>query len=135
MLRMDRRTLLRLVSASPLLSTGLLPTKSSANPASGLADAAKRRVRPGDPDWPGTSACSELLRNLRNPFFIGEQPWATQISGWADAWISAPSVFAVAAKTAADVAAAVNFAREHNLRLVVKGAGHSLLGTSNAADS
>jgi len=33
------------------------------------------------------------------------------------------------------VAAAVNFARENNLRLVVKGAGHSYLGTSNAPDS
>ena len=31
--------------------------------------------------------------------------------------------------------AAVNFAREHKLRLVVKGGGHSYLGTSNAADS
>jgi len=162
---MDRRTLLRLVAASPLLSTGLPETQLSAKPARALADAAKRRVRPGDPDWPGTaewnrlrervggrllkvesplaactgnpdtSACSELLRNLRNPFFIGEQSWATQISGWADAWMSAPSVFAVAAKTAADVAAAVDFAREHNLRLVVKGGGHSLLGTSNAAGS
>ena len=29
----------------------------------------------------------------------------------------------------------VNFARRHNLRLVVKGGGHSYLGTSNAADS
>jgi FAD/FMN-containing dehydrogenase len=31
--------------------------------------------------------------------------------------------------------AAVNFAREHRLRLVVKGAGHSYQGTSNAPDS
>jgi hypothetical protein len=33
------------------------------------------------------------------------------------------------------VAHAVNFARTHNLRLVVKGAAHSYLGTSNAPDS
>ena len=31
--------------------------------------------------------------------------------------------------------AAVNFARENSLRLVVKGGGHSYQGTSNAADS
>ena len=30
---------------------------------------------------------------------------------------------------------AVNFARENNLRLVVKGGGHSYQGTSNAPDS
>ena len=34
-----------------------------------------------------------------------------------------------------DVVAAVNFARENNLRLVIKGGGHSYLGTSNAPDS
>src|SRR5438128_7856629 len=34
-----------------------------------------------------------------------------------------------------DVVAAVNFARENNLRLVVKGGGHSYQGTSNASDS
>jgi FAD/FMN-containing dehydrogenase len=41
----------------------------------------------------------------------------------------------VKARNAADVAAGVNFAREKNLRLVVKGGGHSYLGTSNAPDS
>jgi FAD/FMN-containing dehydrogenase len=41
----------------------------------------------------------------------------------------------VAVRNAADVAAAVNFARTNNLRLVVKGGGHSYQGTSNAPDS
>ena len=62
-------------------------------------------------DNPNTSACEELLRNLRNP----------QSSGWAGAWVSWPSVYAVAAEGAPDVAAAVDFARQHNLRLFVKG--------------
>src|SRR5215468_11298929 len=68
-------------------------------------------------------------------FFIGDQPGAAESTGWVDAWMFAPSVYAVAAKSAEDVAAAVNFAREHNLRLVIKGGGHSYLGTSNAPDS
>jgi len=41
----------------------------------------------------------------------------------------------VKARSSGDVAAAVNFARDNNLRLVVKGAGHSYQGTSNAPDS
>ena len=51
------------------------------------------------------------------------------------AWTSRPSVYAVEAKSTTDVVAAVNFARTNNLRLVVKGGGHSYQGTSNAADS
>jgi FAD/FMN-containing dehydrogenase len=41
----------------------------------------------------------------------------------------------VAAESAADVVAAVNFARAHHLRLVVKGTGHDYLGRSNAPGS
>src|SRR5208282_2183053 len=43
-------------------------------------------------------------------------------------------VYAIAAKSTADVIA-VNFARTNNLRLAIKGGGHSYQGTSNAADS
>jgi hypothetical protein len=41
----------------------------------------------------------------------------------------------VAAAHTADVVAAVNFARDHRLRLVVRGGGHSYQGTSSSADS
>jgi FAD/FMN-containing dehydrogenase len=41
----------------------------------------------------------------------------------------------VAAANTTDVVAAVDFARDHDLRLVVKGGGHSYQGTSNAPDS
>src|SRR5262249_57744856 len=47
----------------------------------------------------------------------------------------AASAYAVAAESPADVAVAVNFARDHGLRLVVKGTGHDYLGRSNAAGS
>ncbi len=106
-------------------------------------------MRPSDPAWPNAAAWDELNRAvdghlirpevpplsqeaLRNPYFIGDQPGMTQTSGWVDAWMSTPSAYAVAAQSTAHVVAAVNFAREHNLRLVIKGGGHSYLGTSNA---
>ena len=124
-----------------------------------------RRNRPGDPGWPtpemwkhlnarvegrltpvespvehcrrtaNDAACRELFRRLKNPYFVGDHPALTQTSGWVDAWTSAPSTFAIAAENAADVVAGVNFAQEHNLRLVIKGGGHSYKGTSNAPDS
>lgn len=124
-----------------------------------------KRVRPSDPGWPSEAAwqklnqevngqlvkidspinacklspqgeaCTELFRDLKNPYFIGDSPALTQTSGWLDAWASQPSVFAVVAHHTADVVAAVHFARKNKLRLVVKGGGHSYQGTSNAADS
>ena len=86
-------------------------------------------------DASNSSACDEVFKRLKNPYYIGDQPGLTQTCGWVDAWTSAPSVYAVAATKTADIVAAVNFARENNLRLVVKGGGHSYLGTSNAPDS
>lgn len=84
---------------------------------------------------PSGAACADFFKQIRNPYYILDHANLTQSSGWVDAWTSRPSAFAVAAQGASDVAAAVNFAREHKLRLVVKGAGHSYQGTSDAPDS
>src|SRR5262252_3926757 len=162
---MNRRTLLRQAAVTPLLGGALSSSRSPANATNGPTGTSRRRVRPSDSSWPSAAAwdglkqavggrlvkiesplvacvgaldsmaCRDVLKALRNPFFIGDQPGATESTGWVDAWMFAPSVYAVAAKSTEDVAAAVNFAREHNLRLVVKGGGHSYLGTSNAPDS
>jgi len=130
-----------------------------------LAGTGFRRSRPSDSTWPSESAWKQLnetvggnlihvdfplsilktdpdsaaarsLRaNLKNPYYIGDHPGLTQTLGWLDAWASKPSAYAVAARNAQDIIAAVNFARQHKLRLVVKGGGHSYQGTSNAPDS
>jgi FAD/FMN-containing dehydrogenase len=84
---------------------------------------------------PNGAACREALKGISNPYWIGDQPAGTEISGWLDAWSPAPSAYAVKARNAPDVAAGVTFARDNNLRLVIKGGGHSYLGTSNAPDS
>jgi FAD/FMN-containing dehydrogenase len=85
-----------------------------------------------DPASPG---CTELFENLGDPFYIGDSVALTQTLGWTDAWASQASAYAVLAQTSADVAAAVNFARDHGVRLVIKGGGHSYVGGSNAPDS
>ncbi len=79
--------------------------------------------------------CAPVFKELKNPYYLGDEPGLTQSLGWVGAWTSQPSLYAVAAQSTADVVAAVNFARANNLRLVVKGGGHSYQGTSNAADS
>jgi FAD/FMN-containing dehydrogenase len=163
MRRATRRRLLRIAAAAPMLAGNwlatLVPNSAMAAATSGS------RVRPGDPSWPSetrwrqlgevvgdalvkvrsplldclnaapAAACAHLFKAVKNPYFIGEDVALTQTLGWVDAWTSAPSVYAVAARSTAHVVAAVNFAREHRLRLVVKGGGHSYQGTSNAPDS
>jgi FAD/FMN-containing dehydrogenase len=125
----------------------------------------RQRVRPTDPAWPSAASwnrlkdevagnlipvqplfaacqaqpesdsCAQAVKYAKNPYWISDQPAGTEVSGWLDAWTPATSAYAIKAHDAADVSAGVNFAREHNLRLVIKGGGHSYMGHSNAPDS
>jgi FAD/FMN-containing dehydrogenase len=161
---MNRRKFLKAAAAIPALSIfnsklSAIAEKSIFN------SAPFSRVRPGDPLWPSeaswdmlkqkvggrliklesplslcqaapdSASCNELFRELKNPYYIGDTPALTQTTGWVDAWTSKPSTYAVEAANVQDVVAAVNFARENNLLLVIKGGGHSYQGTSNSADS
>ncbi len=83
----------------------------------------------------GRTDVEELFRQLKNPYWIGDEPGLTQTLGWIDAWTSRPSLMAVAAESTADVTAAVQFANANRIPLVVKGGGHSYFGNSNRADS
>ncbi len=162
---MNRRALLKLLAAMPFVPVVWPPFSTRARTAARSPMSPGPRVRPSDPDWPSfeswemlkqqvggglirvqsplaacqsapdSAACQAVLKDLQNPYFIGDEPGATQTTGWLDGWTSTPSAYAVAARNTADVVAAVNFARVHNLRLVVKGGGHSYQGTSSAADS
>jgi FAD/FMN-containing dehydrogenase len=151
-----------LPAMSLTLSAGLVQRAWGAAAPAGVV---RSRVRPGTPGWPSEASwnglrqslsgsllkldagfapcksaatragCDAALASLSNSFALGDQPALTQTSGWIDAWTSQPSAYAVVAENAADVVAAVNFARTHHLRLVVKGGGHSYQGTSDAPDS
>jgi hypothetical protein len=138
-----------------VLGAGLALAVTSVLPRA-QTNSTSRYVQPDTQGWPDASQWAQLKeavdgrlsqvtlpdlsdpatqKLLTNPFYIGEQAGLTQNSGWLDAWQSSPSAYVVAAESAADVAAAVAFARRHNVRLVVKGGGHSYLGTSNAPGS
>jgi len=75
------------------------------------------------------------LANMRNPYAIQEDPGGFQTTGWFEAFESRHSPRAVTAESAADVAAAVDFARDCGVGLVIKGAGHDYLGRSSAPES
>ena len=160
-----KRTIRRRSFLKAIGSAALLPILPRSLLAGTTAGANLRRCRPSDPAWPSQSAWKQLdetvggnlipvdfpiaalktdptgaaakalTENIENPYYIGEQPGLTESFGWVDAWATKPSVYAVAARNAGDIAQAVNFARENNLRLAVKGGGHSYQGTSNAPDS
>ena len=155
----SRRAVLQGLAAVPLI--GAL----GAAPRPAIGRLPRRRVRPADRNWPSAAqwqalnrrvggrllevsspfracgqsprdaGCEYAMEHLHNPYYLRDQPGLTQASGYAYAWRSVPSAYAVRAKNAADVAAAVDFARTHHLLPVIKGGGHSYQGTSNAPDS
>jgi FAD/FMN-containing dehydrogenase len=84
---------------------------------------------------PGSPAAEAALASLRNPYAIQDDPGAFQTTGWLGAYDNQHSPRAVAAESAADVAAAVEFAADRGIGLVIKGAGHDYLGRSSAPGS
>lgn len=162
---MNRRDVFKAAGALPLMYLLMHGGTAWARGDGKAMAPLRSRVRPGDAGWPSTAqweqlrqevggrllrlespfaacralppndACVQAVKALANPFAVGDNPALTQTSGWADAWTSQPSAYAVAAERTADVVAAIDFARRNRLRLVVKGGGHSYQGTSNAPDS
>ena len=121
---LNRRQLIRAAAAAAFLPPGpRIFGRAAAQPVS--------RVRPGDPAWlsaarwdrlkrdvggrlveirspfgvcrddPVGLPCDELFGELKNPYYVGDDPALTQTAGWVDAWTAQPSVYAVAAETAA----------------------------------
>ncbi|HEY5564117.1 MAG TPA: FAD-linked oxidoreductase, partial [Rhodothermia bacterium] len=120
---MNRRQFLMGAAVAPILAGCAQFGRTSAE-----APQRFRRVRPGDQLWPSEAQwdtlrqavhgrliklesplaacraepdgayCTKFFKELKNPYYIGDQPALTQTSGWVDAWTSAPSVFAVAAE-------------------------------------
>lgn len=157
-LKMNRRQFLQGLAALPAISA-LRPFLSV------LPFQRRSRTRPGQHGWPDVDEWAHLkqrvrgslievkspleearksadkgqvdaiFKSLKNPYYISDEAGLTQSTGYVDAWVTRPSAYAIAASNAQDVVAGVNFARKHNLRLVVKGGGHSYHGTSCAPDS
>lgn len=141
---MGRRTFLGLLSG--LASALVVPVGAQARtmtaglPASSTWPSAKawnelrrvlgkRLIRPKQP-WAGL-APGPIPSRLLNPWYLEEQPGATQSTGMHRAWTSTPSSYAVAARSVSDIVTGVDFARENNVRLVVKGTGHDYYGRSS----
>jgi len=118
---MRRTDVLKLAALAPCAPL-ILGSRSAPALSPRAAAWLRRRVRPTDAAWPskqswqslnqavggnllevqplvapcvhesGSAACADVMQHLRNPFFLGDQPAGTQVSGWLDAWTPAPSV-------------------------------------------
>lgn len=61
------------------------------------------------PQLPWRNATAAVLKKLRNPFWIQAQPEGLQSTGWLGGWTAVASTRAIAAESAADLAAGVRF--------------------------
>jgi FAD/FMN-containing dehydrogenase len=140
---MRRRTFLQSGAAAAAVSLALRPVSVIAKR---LPNWAALRSKVGDKLIDIRSPLVECARNhgagadalfakLKNPYYLSDEPSLTQTLGWIDAWTSRPSLKGVAATSAADIAAAIDFARSSGIPPVVKGGGHSYFGNSNRAGS
>lgn len=126
-----------------------------ANLANQLSQPLLHPLPPPSPCYPPSAPsgnCSEVIANYTNDQWRSDQPGAMEVTNYEvyifpNKTISAcyfnttlgvpctqgnvPPV-GVDARSAADVQAAVNFAKQHNLKLVVKNTGHDFLGRSTA---
>lgn len=142
---MNRRRFLQAVAAAlpflPAICSYLLGSKRALGTTHSMS-----RVRPGDSAWPSAASwdrfgkevggrlvkvqsplaacleapssadCARVLNAVKNPYYLGDEVGLTQSLGWVGAWTSRPSAYAVMAEATEDVVAAVNFARQNNLR-------------------
>ncbi len=142
---LSRRTLLRtgaLVAAAVASSSAACAGKPSVPPASTWPSPEKWQALESQvggrlitTSLPWTDATPETFELLKNPFWNEEQPGAQQSTGWNDAWTAVASPYAIRAQQTSDIVAAVNFARDNGVKLVVKGTGHDYLGRNCAPDS
>lgn len=141
---MRRRDFLQ--SSAAAVAASLLPAAPALAAARGAPDWPALRRKVGDRLIDIRSPLVECARNhgagadslfaaLKNPYYLSDEPSLTQTLGWTDAWTSEPSLKGVSARSAADVAAAIDFARGSGIPLVIKGGGHSYFGNSNRAGS
>lgn len=91
-------------------------------------------IHPADSTEDGQ--CAEQWSNVHtSPFWT--QMWGaggTQSIGYNGGWLAVPTRFAVVCRSAADIQAAVKFCTDHNVRPIIKGAGHDYLGRSTGPE-
>src|SRR5260221_5578523 len=118
---MKRRDFFKRLAATPVLPILWKQLAKPAQASATLASSSARRVHPSDSSWPNaesweklrqdvggnlvkvepplaacesapdSASCQEVIKNLRNPYFIGDQAGGTQTSGLVDAWPQRPA--------------------------------------------
>lgn len=80
-------------------------------------------------------ACKEQLKKLQSPYYIESYAAGYQSTGWVDGWDNQVAAYSLVASNAEDIAKVVKFAKKHNIKVAIKGAGHDYLGRSNADEN